>query len=504
MDSDDDVLYDEDGYGSDTEEEEEDDEYVTLEPEYSSTSGKHKGEDFQYNILTADDVVQHMGDCVAEVSSVVQIPATTTRMLLNYFRWDQEKLMERYYGGNQEEMFSAAHVMSPFEKSLSSDGGSAKNLPAETVCEICFLPMPSNMMNGLECEHKFCSMCWKDYLTTKIMDEGRGRSIACAAHDCHILVDDANVMKLVSDPRVKLKYQQLITNGFVESNRLLRWCPKPDCDHVVKVAYCDAKPVTCACSHTFCFACGENCHDPVKCVWLQKWVEKWNDDSETFNWIAANTKKCPRCKSSIEKDGGCDHIACQTCGFDFCWVCLRSWERHDSRCTYNRYDTDTSKNARNSHEESQSARQRYLFYRNRYMNHMLSLKSESKLYTNIEFKMGEMQQQHGMSEMEVHFLKKAVDVLSQCRQTLMYTNVFAYYLKKNNQSVMFEENQMDLEEATEKLSGYLERDITSDMLVNIKQKVHDMYKYCESRRKKTLDHVHEGYEKDIWEHQDLR
>ena len=39
---------------------------------------------------------------------------------------------------------------------------------------------------------------------------------------------------------------------------------------------------------------------------------------------------------------------------------------------------------------------------------------------------------------QVQFLKKAVDILCQCRQTLMYTYVFAYYLKKNNQSVIFE------------------------------------------------------------------
>jgi len=49
--------------------------------------------------------------------------------------------------------------------------------------------------------------------------------------------------------------------------------------------------------------------------------------------------------------------------------------------------------------------------------------------------------------------------------------VFAFYLVKTNQSVIFEDNQRDLESATEKLSEYLERDITSDNLIDIKQKV---------------------------------
>lgn len=71
------------------------------------------------------------------------------------------------------------------------------------------------------------------------------------------------------------------------------------------------------------------------------------------------------------------------------------------------------------------------------MNHMQSLRFEHKLYAQVKQKMEEMQQ-HNMSWIEVQFLKKAVDVLCQCRSTLMFTYVFAFYLKKNNQSIIFE------------------------------------------------------------------
>lgn len=50
----------------------------------------------------------------------------------------------------------------------------------------------------------------------------------------------------------------------------------------------------------------------------------------------------------------------------------------------------------------------------------------------------EEMQQHNMSWIEVQFLRKAVDILCECRRTLMYTYVFAYYLSKNNQSEIFE------------------------------------------------------------------
>lgn len=80
-----------------------------------------------------------------------------------------------------------------------------------------------------------------------------------------------------------------------------------------------------------------------------------------------------------------------------------------------------------------------------------------------------------------------------------------------------QDNQKDLETATEQLSEYLERDISAENLVDIKQKVQDKYRwqldyyghvctllmllmvrYCDSRRKVLLAHVHEGYDMDWW------
>lgn len=116
-------------------------------------------------------------------------------------------------------------------------------------------------------------------------------------------------------------------------------------------------------------------------------------------------------------------------------------------------------------------------------------------------------------------MKKGVDVLCECRQILMYTYVFAYFLKKNNQSaifqvsfpfpfrkqiinisISFQENQNDLESATEMLSAYLERDITEENLVDLKQKLQDKYRYCDLRRQALMEHVYEGYDMNLWEY----
>lgn len=70
------------------------------------------------------------------------------------------------------------------------------------------------------------------------------------------------------------------------------------------------------------FLCGNDYHAPTDCETMKKWLVKCADDSETANYITANTKDCPGCHICIEKSGGCNHMQCWKCKFHFCWMCL--------------------------------------------------------------------------------------------------------------------------------------------------------------------------------------
>ncbi|KAF6350798.1 ariadne RBR E3 ubiquitin protein ligase 1 [Rhinolophus ferrumequinum] len=56
--------------------------------------GHEQDEDYRYEVLTAEQILQHMVECIREVNEVIQNPATITRILLSHFNWDKEKLME--------------------------------------------------------------------------------------------------------------------------------------------------------------------------------------------------------------------------------------------------------------------------------------------------------------------------------------------------------------------------------------------------------------------------
>jgi IBR domain, a half RING-finger domain len=74
-------------------------------------------------------------------------------------------------------------------------------------------------------------------------------------------------------------------------------------------------------------------------------------------WVAANTKKCPRCSAAIEKDEGCNHMSCRKCRHEFCWICMQDWTLHSNttggyfQC--NRFDASAAKSEREGGAEGQ-------------------------------------------------------------------------------------------------------------------------------------------------------
>lgn len=161
---------------------------------------------------------------------------------------------------------------------------------------------------ALDCGHEYCEDCWRQYLTIKITDDGDADSISCPAEKCGIIVDDETIVKMISDDGVLQKYQHLMTSSFVMYNHQLRWCPGPGCNLAIKANHLLAyqQKCTCTCGHSFCFNCSADQHDPISCNLIEKWLK--DDNDETVMYITKYTKGCPKCKSLIEKNGGCNHM----------------------------------------------------------------------------------------------------------------------------------------------------------------------------------------------------
>ncbi|KAH7730986.1 ubiquitin-conjugating enzyme E2-binding protein 1 [Aphelenchoides avenae] len=435
-------------------------------------------------LLSADDLIGEMDKITHETCEVLGISDPVCRVLLRRFNWNKEHLVEKYYETEDfDEFYRTSGLVDARENLMMQSASKAE-------CSICYEVQP---LIGLKCGHLFCRECWNGYLACKVTSEGIS-TISCPQQKCEVAVDDMTALSLLQDQAVKDAFKRYACNSFVASNKCLKWCPAPNCGRIVKAPLAECRPVICDCGNVFCFQCTKEWHDPVDCGILKLWLKKCADDSETYNWLSAHTKDCPKCKVSIEKNGGCNHMTCRNgaCKYEFCWLCMGDWSAHGSQGC-NRFEGGGDK----SKEDARVALERYLHYYNRYRNHQNSMQMEKKLYSQAEKKAKEMQLL-GFSWVETQFLKKAVDVLSDCRRTLMYTYAFAFYLVRNNVAHIFEDNQQDLEHATEELSGFLERDLENQDLTQLKQKVEDKWRYVEMRCKKLLEHCSEGKAKNEW------
>ena len=101
-----------------------------------------------------------------------------------------------------------------------------------------------------------------------------------------------------------------------------------------------------------------------------------------------------------------------------------------------------------------------------------------------------LQSTSGMSWIEVQYLDQASVVLQECRQTLKWTYAFAFYLERNNDTYIFEDNQKDLEMAVEQLSELFEK--PPDQLAQSKKEMMDKTAYVKSRRGILLEDTAQG------------
>lgn len=434
-----------------------------------------------YKVFEPTDIQRQQDDMINEVNMILDMRKEDAAILLRYFRWNKERLLEDYMD-RPEKVLEAA--------GLSNNSTSLPKLEAIPgfVCDICCEDEDGLESFGMKCGHRYCADCYRHYLTQKVREEGEAARIQCPADGCGRILDSRSLDLLVT-AELKGRYHELLNRTYVEDKDTYKWCPGPDCPNAIE---CGVKKkeldkvvptVECKCGFRFCFGCPNVDHQPAPCELVKRWLKKCADDSETANWISANTKECPKCNSTIEKNGGCNHMTCRKCKYEFCWMCMGLWSEHGtSWYNCNRYEEKSGAEARDAQANSRKSLERYLHYYNRYANHEQSAKLDRDIAQKTEKKMVQLQTASGMSWIEVQYLNSASQALQTCRQTLKWTYAFAFYLARNNLTEIFEDNQKDLEMAVENLSEMFEKPIQDLSDPKLKVEIMDKTSYCNKRR----------------------
>ncbi|KAH9124150.1 hypothetical protein AeMF1_005033 [Aphanomyces euteiches] len=179
-------------------------------------------------------------------------------------------------------------------------------------CAICYDASSTTMIECPSCTTAFCHECLQTYVELAIQ-EGRVRRLQCPS--CPVVFTPDMILDLVS-PEMFARYVEL--KAKVCTGRVCPRCGERVTSTGRKI-HCDA------CNISSCGDCGEayhlfGCQDRSFKAW--KRCEKERD-----------VRACPNCRADIEKQGGCTHMTCAHCEFEFCWLCRVEWSRHaDAMC----------------------------------------------------------------------------------------------------------------------------------------------------------------------------
>lgn len=245
---------------------------------------------------------------------------------------------------------------------------SASLLTATFYCQICMYNEPLSNGFTLPCKHTFCKECITQYVQIKVREAQVERFVcpfiddhqvesaptgwACQTctfvnerpanyHDgmqspcavcgtrqavpppeeerepgCHQELDE-NVLGDLLDDEYMAKYKRFKD---MKENRHYRECPKCQTANVQGPTLF-SNQLTCEqCSYRFCYV-HSDAHPGQACRQYERAHRIEERAANTH--IAQFTRKCPKCKQPIEKNGGCNHMTCPTCKTDFCWLCGR-------------------------------------------------------------------------------------------------------------------------------------------------------------------------------------
>lgn len=144
-----------------------------------------------FKVCSPHDIEAQQAKQVEDTSSLLEQPPEATAILFRYFRWNKERLIDKYMD-NRDAVLEAAGL----SEEAATKPARIEKVPG-FVCDICCDDDPEETF-AMKCGHRFCVDCWRQYLRTKIKDEGEAARIRCPGDGCNKIVDSKSLNLLIT------------------------------------------------------------------------------------------------------------------------------------------------------------------------------------------------------------------------------------------------------------------------------------------------------------------
>lgn len=202
--------------------------------------------------------------------------------------------------------------------------------PSPAILPACSVSHPLNV----------CRACLGQHITTQLDTRGIDacQSLSCPSLGCEHEYTHEEVRMLVP-PHVFARYDRLKLLKALSTEPDFRWCLREGCGngqiHQILDQLGDGpldrrrNHIQCdKCRFDMCFKHQIPWHRGLSCAEYDRMKAGMagnNNDEATQEWLLANTKMC-RCGAYVEKQGGCFHMTCYSCRYEFCWECMADWK----------------------------------------------------------------------------------------------------------------------------------------------------------------------------------
>jgi len=274
--------------------------------------------------------------------------------------------------------------------------------------------------------------------------------------DCHCPLSETAVRFACGDEIANTFRNFLLEAQILQDNQLCH-CINPNCQNTLtkkSLGLCGV--AECTCGARICWNCHEEAHAPISCAHLNKWRLITKEETLQAKWVMENTKPCPKCHNRIEKNGGCNHMTCSQCHYEFCWICGHEWNTHKG----NGYSCNKVINFDDQDQSGipECSLVRLTHCNTRYQVQLRSIQSDAdnrEFYTQRLVRIF-MKVDYLPEEDSLKNVKKIFATLDKARNISMYSHAHAYFIDDPVEQGLFEHVQSLMDSQIELVSDMIE------------------------------------------------
>ena len=193
----------------------------------------------------------------------------------------------------------------------------------KVTCPICYDEVSHPEQLG--CGHIYCSGCLRHYLASA--PETKTFPLVCLGDEsaCKIPISLPLTRRFMTPQAFQALVEAAFRSYLDEHSQELKYCTTPDCQQIYRHSP-ETRILQCpSCFSSICSACDDDAHEGMTCKERRDQKNPSVQDRLFNKWADEHCKRCPECRSVIEKIDGCNHITCR-CGAHFCWKCGKTFK----------------------------------------------------------------------------------------------------------------------------------------------------------------------------------